>query len=33
MVKDHRTGFETGDVYAVMDGEIADFIYDYLRKS
>ena len=33
MVKDHRTGCETGDVYAVMDGEIAEFIYDYLRKS
>ena len=33
MVKDHRTGWETGDVYAVMDGEISEFIYDYLRKS
>lgn len=33
MVKDHRTGFETGDVYAVMDGEISGFINDYLRKS
>lgn len=33
MVKDHRTGYETGDVYAVMDGEISEFIYDYLRKS
>ena len=33
MVKDHRTGYETGDVYAVMDGDISEFIYDYLRKS
>lgn len=33
MVKDHRTGCETGDVYAVMDGEISEFIYDYLRKT
>ncbi|MDR0425564.1 MAG: peptide chain release factor 2 [Clostridiales bacterium] len=33
MVKDHRTGFETGDVQAVMDGKIEGFIFDYLRKS
>lgn len=33
MVKDHRTGYETGDVYAVMDGDIKGFIDDYLRKS
>lgn len=33
MVKDHRTGYETGDVYAVMDGDISGFIFDYLRKS
>ncbi len=32
MVKDHRTGAETGNVGAVMDGEI-DFLIDaYLRK-
>ncbi len=33
MVKDHRTGFETGNVQAVMDGDIEDFITDYLKKS
>ena len=33
LVKDHRTGFETSNVQAVMDGEIQDFINDYLRKS
>ncbi len=33
MVKDHRTGYETGDVQAVMDGDIQGFINDYLKKS
>ena len=33
MVKDHRTGFETGNVGAVMDGEIEGFISEYLKKS
>lgn len=33
LVKDHRTGFETGDVQAVMDGDIQGFINDYLKKS
>ena len=33
MVKDHRTGFETGNIAAVMDGDIEDFIVDYLKKS
>ena len=32
LVKDHRTGFEKGDVQAVMDGEIQGFIIDYLKK-
>ena len=30
MVKDHRTGQETGKVDAVMDGDIDDFISAYL---
>lgn len=33
MVKDHRTGYESGDVQAVMKGEIQEFINDYLKKS
>ena len=33
MVKDHRTNYETGDITRVMDGEIQDFIIEYLRKS
>ena len=33
MVKDHRTDYETGDVNAVMDGEIDGFINAYLAKS
>ena len=31
MVKDHRTGYEVGNVPRVMDGEIDDFIDAYLR--
>ncbi|MBQ0099617.1 MAG: peptide chain release factor 2, partial [Firmicutes bacterium] len=33
LVKDHRTGFENADINAVMNGEIQDFINDYLKKS
>ncbi len=33
LVKDHRTGYEKGDVQAVMDGDIQDFIIDYLKKA
>ncbi len=33
MVKDHRTGCETANVDAVMDGDIDMFIDEYLRKS
>ncbi len=32
MVKDHRTGEETGNTQAVMDGEIDRFINSYLSK-
>lgn len=32
MVKDHRTNFETGNVQAVMDGELNDFIDAYLKS-
>ncbi|MBR1884075.1 MAG: peptide chain release factor 2 [Clostridia bacterium] len=31
LVKDHRTGFEVGNIEAVMDGKIDDFMYEYLR--
>lgn len=31
MVKDHRTDYETGNVQAVMDGELDPFIEAYLR--
>jgi len=33
MVKDHRTGAQTGDVPGVMDGELDMFIQAYLRWS
>ena len=31
MVKDHRTKHETGNIQAVMDGEIDAFIEEYLK--
>lgn len=31
MVKDHRTGHETGNINAVMDGDLDGFIYSYLK--
>lgn len=31
MVKDHRTGYETSDVYGVMDGNIKDFVFEFLK--
>lgn len=31
LVKDHRTGYETGNVQAVMDGELDGFINAYLK--
>lgn len=33
MVKDHRTGHETSNIAAVLDGRIDDFIEAYLRMS
>lgn len=33
MVKDHRTGYEVGNIGAVMDGNLDGFINDYLRKA
>ena len=33
MVKDHRTGYETGDTTAILDGEINDFIRVYLKST
>jgi peptide chain release factor 2 len=33
MVKDHRTGHETGNVIAVMDGDIDGFIEAYLKQA
>ncbi len=32
LAKDHRTGYEKGDIQAVMDGEIQGFVIDYLKK-
>lgn len=32
MVKDHRTGVEIGNIQAVMDGAIDDFINGYLKE-
>ena len=31
MVKDHRTGYETGNVNAVMDGDLNGFMNEYLK--
>ena len=33
MVKDHRTEHEVGDVQRVLDGDIDEFIRDYLHKT
>jgi peptide chain release factor 2 len=32
-VKDHRTGHETGDIERVLNGDIDDFVRDYLLKT
>lgn len=31
MVKDHRTNYEVGNIEAVMNGEIDDFMESYLK--
>lgn len=33
MVKDHRTNYETSDIQAVMNGDIQDFINEYLKRT
>lgn len=33
MVKDHRTGFEVGNIDAVMDGDLDGFIESYLKNT
>ena len=33
LVKDHRTGWENPNIEAVMDGDLKDFIIEYLKKS
>ena len=33
LVKDHRTGYENANVQAVMDGDLQDFIVEYLKKA
>ena len=33
LVKDHRTGYETGNTSAVMDGDLNEFILAYLKRN
>jgi peptide chain release factor 2 len=33
MVKDHRTGYEVGNVDSVIDGDLDEFVESYLRKT
>ena len=33
LVKDHRTGYEVGNVQGVMDGDLDGFIQSYLKQS
>jgi len=32
MVKDHRTGYEMGNINEVMDGKLEGFVTSYLQK-
>ena len=32
LVKDHRTGYEDSNIQSVIDGNIQEFINDYLKK-
>jgi peptide chain release factor 2 len=32
LVKDHRTGYEEGNLQKVMDGSLDEFIYAYLKS-
>ncbi|MDI9553279.1 MAG: peptide chain release factor 2, partial [Bacteroidota bacterium] len=32
LVKDHRTDYETGNVSAVLDGDLNDFIKSFLME-
>ncbi len=33
LVKDHRTNYETGNIDKVLDGDIDEFIYEYLKMT
>ena len=33
LAKDHRTGFESGNINAVMDGDLDGFINAYLKMN
>ena len=33
MVKDHRTNYEVGNVQAVMDGDLDEFMESYLKQN
>ncbi len=33
MVKDHRTGYEVGDVQRVMNGDLNNFIFEFLKQN
>ncbi|MDD3890241.1 MAG: peptide chain release factor 2, partial [Syntrophomonadaceae bacterium] len=32
LIKDHRTSLEVGNVQAVLDGDLDEFIYAYLHR-